>query len=415
MVFFDKIAEKSDLYVINSKRIFVIHKPRVFPLGLAIFTMLFGAGNVVFPLTLGRDVGDKVWFAIAGFFITAVLVPLLGLISAMLFEGNYKLFLAEMGKTAGVVVCFICMLLLGPVLAPRCIVLSYSAVSWYLPNCPLVLFSLLTTILIFVLTLRKNSVVGLFGKVLGPLKLVLLFSIIILGLLSPLWLEPSAISSAGVFFKGLKEGYYTLDLLGTIFFASLIYGSIHSQMKKNSNSDVDGKAIAKIGLKAGLIGGGLLGVVYLGFCFIAAMYGSHVYDVPQEKLLCALATLILGHKGGVLANMTVAIACLITAMALTTVFADYLSTDIFKGKVRYIHALLITVSIIFAMANLGFSGLMAVIEPVVVVGYPALIALALGNTAKKLFGFCWTKPLVYITFAGSVVFYYGNIALRLFA
>ncbi len=391
----------------------MLRKPRVFPLGLAIFTMLFGAGNVVFPLTLGRDVGDKVWFAIAGFFITAVLVPLLGLISAMLFEGNYKLFLAEMGKTAGWVVCFICMLLLGPVLAPRCVVLSYSAVSWYLPHCPLVLFSLLSAMLIFVLTLRKNSVVGLFGKVLGPLKLILLFSIIILGLLSPLWLEATTYSSAAVFIKGLKEGYYTLDLLGTIFFASLIYGAIQSQTKNDPS--IDGKQIAKIGLKAGLIGGGLLGVVYLGFCFVAAMYGSHVYDVPQEKLLCALATLILGHKGGVLANMTVAIACLITAMALTTVFADYLSNDIFKGKVRYVHALLITVSIIFAMANLGFSGLMAVIEPIVVVGYPALIALALGNTAKKLFGFCWTKPVVYVTFAGSALFYYGNMILRLFA
>jgi LIVCS family branched-chain amino acid:cation transporter len=391
----------------------MLPKPKIFPLGLAIFTMLFGAGNVVFPLTLGRDVGDKIWFAIAGFFITAVLVPLLGLVSAMLFEGDYKKFLAQMGTIPGGIVCFICMLLLGPVVAPRCITLSYSAVSWYIPRCPLLVFSLGAATLIFVLTLHKNKVVALFSKVLGPLKLILLFSIIVLGLLSPLWLEPTTISSAGSFFKGLKEGYYTLDLLGTIFFASLIYAAIASQYAEESG--VNDKAIVHIGLKAGLIGGSLLGIVYLGFCFVAAMYGPHVYDVPQEKILFALASLILGHKGGVLANMTVAVACMITAMALTTVFADYLSNEIFQGKVRYAHALLITVIIVFAMANLGFSGLMAVIEPIVVVGYPALIALALGNMANKLFGFRWTRPVVYVTFIGSFIFYHGHWVMRFFA
>jgi branched-subunit amino acid permease len=102
-------------------------------------------------------------------------------------------------------------------------------------------------------------------------------------------------------------------------------------------------------------------------------------------------------------------------MALTTVFADYLGKELFKGKLRYMHALLITVVIIFAMANLGFAGLMAVIEPVVVVGYPALIVLALANTANKLFGFSWTKPAVLLTFIGTLIFYYGHLVTQLFS
>ncbi len=390
-----------------------MRKPSIFPLGLAIFTMLFGAGNVVFPLTLGRAVGENIWFAIGGFFLTAVLVPLLGLVSAMLFDGDYKKFLAQMGKIPGEVICFICMLLLGPVLAPRCITLAYSAVSWHVPNCSLVAFSFFVALLIFILTLRKNTVVTLFGKVLGPLKIILLFSIIILGLLASLWIEPVGLTPVASFLKGLKEGYYTMDLLGTIFFASLIYGAIRNQLA--GQQDVDNKLIARIGLKAGLIGGFLLGVVYLGFCYVAAMYGPHLGEVPQEKLLCALATLILGTKGGILANMTVAVACFVTSMALTTVFADYLSSDIFKGKIPYLHTLLITVSIIFAMANLGFSGLMAVLEPIVVVGYPALIVLAFGNVLYKLFGFSWTRITVVLTFCVSLFFYYGHTIKQLFS
>lgn len=388
-------------------------KPKVFPLGLAIFTMLFGAGNVVFPLVLGKEVGDRVWFAIGGFFITAVAVPLLGLISAMLFEGNYKAFLAEMGKIPGAISCFICMFLLGPVVAPRCITLSHSAISSYFPRCPLVLFSLASAALIFILTMKKNKVVPLFGRLLGPVKIILLFAIILLGILSPIMLKPGNVSPTESFFKGLQEGYYTLDLLGTIFFASLIYSAIKRQIK--DTPEKEGKVIARIGLQAGLIGGGLLGVVYLGFCFVAAMYGPLVHNIQDQKLLYVLATKILGSKGGVLANITVAIACLITAMALTTVFAEYLEKELCRGKIRYAHALLITVAIIFAMANLGFSGLMKLIAPIVVVGYPSLIVLACANIAKKLFGFCWTKQVVLLTFVVTVIFSYHHLIPQLFA
>ena len=69
--------------------------PKIFSVGLAMFAMLFGAGNVVFPLIVGRDVGDKLWLGLAGFVITAVLVPLLGLISVMLADGDYKKFLGK--------------------------------------------------------------------------------------------------------------------------------------------------------------------------------------------------------------------------------------------------------------------------------------------------------------------------------
>lgn len=378
-------------------------KVSVFPLGLAIFTMLFGAGNVVFPLAIGREVGDKVWFAIGGFFLSAVAVPLLGLIAAMLIDGDYKKFFDNMGRIPGLLVSLVCMMLIGPFGAtPRCVALSYSAISWYLPGCSLIIYSVLTGIFIFVLTMQRSKVVELFGRILGPLKLTLLLSIIILGFLAPISFEPINIAPWQSFLKGLREGYFTLDLLATIFFANLIYCAIKARFFDDTSRDVS-KRIALIGLKAGIIGGSLLGIVYLGFCVVSAMYGPHVYDIPKDQLLNALASLILGPRAGVLANITVAVACLTTAMALTTIFADYLSYEISQGKLKYLHSLAISVVIVVVMANLGFSGIMTVIEPIGIICYPSLIALSFANIAYKLFGFRWVKQTVYATFGVTVL------------
>jgi LIVCS family branched-chain amino acid:cation transporter len=54
--------------------------------GLAMFSMLFGAGNIVFALAVGQYAQDKNFFAIIGLLITAVGVPLLGLVAMTLFN-----------------------------------------------------------------------------------------------------------------------------------------------------------------------------------------------------------------------------------------------------------------------------------------------------------------------------------------
>src|SRR5688572_6620310 len=110
--------------------------------GLAMFSMFFGAGNVVFPLAIGQYAQDKNIFAIIGLLITAVGVPFLGLISMTLFDGDYRRFFARMGKIPGFLSALVIMGLIGPFGAlPRCIALSYSTVSTYIPGVSLSLFS----------------------------------------------------------------------------------------------------------------------------------------------------------------------------------------------------------------------------------------------------------------------------------
>ena len=250
---------------------------RTLSAGIAMFAMLFGAGNVVFPLALGREAGSTVGWAVTGFCLTAVLVPLLGLISTVLYEGDYRKFLGRVGAVPGAIIAAICMILIGPFGAsPRCVNTAYAAVKWYFPEFSLFYFSIMAMLIVFLFALRQNSVVDVIGKFLGPIKLTLLLSIIVVGLF---WVHGSPtlvdMTPTDALLKGAVEGYGTMDLLATIFFAGLILGSL----KKGLGPQAGPKELAREGFKAGLVGALLLALVYAGFCLVAAFHGPSVADI----------------------------------------------------------------------------------------------------------------------------------------
>ena len=59
--------------------------------GLMLFSLFFGAGNLIFPPFLGQSAGDKVWIALGAFLITAVGFPILGVIAVAKSGGLEKL------------------------------------------------------------------------------------------------------------------------------------------------------------------------------------------------------------------------------------------------------------------------------------------------------------------------------------
>lgn len=370
--------------------------------GIAMFAMLFGAGNVVFPLALGRESGNNVGWSIIGFCLTAVLVPLLGLVSIMLYNGDYKAFLGRMGSIPGSIMAGICMILIGPFGAiPRCINTAHAATKWYFPTFSLLHFSIVVACIMFLTAFRQNNVIDLIGKFLGPIKLFLLLGIIAVGLF---WMQGPPLSNtdmtiSGSITRGAIEGYGTMDLLGTIFFAGLIVQNI----KKNKiNSGKDYRKLAIEGLKAGIVGAILLGLVYAGFCLVAAIHGPSITNADRYELLNSLAPYILGKHGGILTNFSIAISCFVTALALTTVFSDYLQKVILKNYINYATALFVTVAGSCLMSNLGFNRIMSLISPVITACYPALIVLSLTNIMYKLFRFNWVKMPVLLALVGTL-------------
>lgn len=378
---------------------------RIISTGLAMFAMLFGAGNVVYPLALGRDIGHQVWFGLLGFVVTAVIVPLIGLVATMLANGDYKQFLGRLGLVPGNIVILVCIALLGPfAITPRCVALSHAALKVYIPGLSLLVFSIIAALIIFACTVRRSAVVDILGKYLGPLKLLLLLSIIVVGLLNPAPFVQVGLTASQAFGAGLNTGIGTADMLGTIFFSGLILMGLRKGLEEGEQ--LTPIELAKLGLKAGLIGGGLLGLVYTGFCVVAAYWGSQLVGVADGDVFSVLARLVLGEVGGLLANMTVALSCLTTAIALSVVFAGYLHREVFREKTSYLNALLLTIGITTVMSNLGFGGIMKMLLPIIGLIYPALVVLAIMHMIDKIWHVNMIRIPVAITFIATLALKY---------
>lgn len=373
--------------------------------GLAMFSMFFGAGNVVFPLALGQLAQDKNFYAILGLLITAVGVPFLGLIAMTLFDGNYKLFFNRIGKVPGILVAFCIISLIGPFGAiPRCVALSYSTIQAYIPNISLVAFSIGSCVLIYLFTFRKSRILDVLGYVLTPFLLFSLLVIIVKGFFATPNLQPIEHTEAAIFLKGLQEGYQTMDLLGAFFFSSVVLSCLKDGLPASEHQNH--KKIIKATLKASAIGAFLLAAVYIGFSYVAAFHTGDLGAINQEELLGAIAHKILGPYAGLVASIAVALACLTTAIALAAVFAEYLHNEVTQGKLNYQLSLIITLVITAIFSTLKFTGIIAILAPILSVCYPALIVLSLLNIGYKLYHVQSVKIPFFLTFALSLIGYF---------
>ena len=72
------------LYLISCKEAKKMTKNkgnRTIAIGLMLFALFFGAGNLIFPASMGQSSGTNVWYAVGGFIITGVGMPLLGVLA----------------------------------------------------------------------------------------------------------------------------------------------------------------------------------------------------------------------------------------------------------------------------------------------------------------------------------------------
>lgn len=373
--------------------------------GFAMFSMFFGAGNIVFPLAMGQNTESLMPFAFMGLLITAVGVPFLGLIAMTLYDGDYKKFFSRLGPWPGFILSAIIMGLIGPFGAiPRCITLGYSTAHMYFPGVHLPLFSVIACVLIFALTFKRNKLLDILGYVLTPFLLLTLTIIIVKGLLEAHQMPQSTSSPLPTFFYGFNEGYKTMDLLGAFFFSSVVIAGLKNDLRTTSSKQ-DSREVMKVAIKASILGAALLALVYAGFSAIAAYNANTLESVPKDEMIGVLTRSILGQYAGFIGTVCVALATLTTAMALSAVFAEFVHKDLTLGKIGYIPSLIITLIIAFLVSTLHFTGIAAFLEPILQICYPAMIVLSAANLCYKLFGFKPVKSLVFGTLALTIAIY----------
>ncbi|HXW54021.1 MAG TPA: branched-chain amino acid transport system II carrier protein [Myxococcota bacterium] len=342
------------------------NKPSYFVVGLALFSMFFGSGNLIFPLMLGRDAGAAFAISAFGFVLTAVIVPAFGILAITFAEGNYeRIFQKTFPRRISLALIFIVLLSFIPFGAgPRCVVLAHASLKTFMPMPSLWLFSALFLGLVGYLVSDRAHLLDVLGKILTPLLLV---SIAIMVLSSFLHgeIDPPTKSNLALFTESLFEGYNTQDLLSSLFFSS----SLIMLLKANFSSR---KAMIITVLKGSLVGIILLAGLYVLLIAASSLHSDVLIGHSGIDLVSILARHTLGKEFGLVAGIAVALACLTTAVALIMAFAQFLATHLLTGDYQK-YALPISLISVFFTALLEFDGIMAIISPMMKVVYPVIL------------------------------------------
>jgi branched-chain amino acid:cation transporter, LIVCS family len=379
-----------------------IFKSTIVTTGLAIFSMLFGAGNLMYPIKAGVNAGDKLGWGIAGFLLTAVLIPVIGLVGIILFNGDYKAFFNRLGKVPGSITIAFCMAVIGPFyVMSRIVGTCHEMVIPFLPSWVTIgIFSIFFCALTFLATYRESKIIDLLGNFISPALLISLGVVLIKGILNPQELVANPLPGLTVFADQAILGYELLDLLGAIFFGSIVLSLLKSSI--SSHNDYDLKTLAWTGMQSGLLGCTLLGIVYGGMALLGAFYGQDLASVNVAKLFSLVSFKILGIHGAFIMATAVSMACFSTIIALATVLAEYVQHDLSKNRICYISSLIIVLVTTALMSLGGLDSLLLYAKPLIVTIYPLFITLTIANLGYKLFDFKPVRIPVLITLLGSI-------------
>ena len=362
--------------------------------GLMLFSMFFGAGNLIFPPFLGAEAGSSYWFAMAGFIVTGVGLPFAVLYAVSLVKGGVQTIGNRVHPVFSTVFMIVIYLSIGPFLAiPRNANVAYEmGLKPFLSNNSnagliLLLFTVCFFALAYAVSLNPSKMEKYMGRWITPtllLAMVILCAAGFVKLDAPLQ-PPSAAYQSGAFSTGFIEGYNTMDALAALAFGIVILTAIQQRGVR------DRKQLTNYTLKAGLIAGTLLALVYVSLGLIGGRMAAAGSFENGTDILSAASTLLLGESGTALLGFIFTLACFTTVVGLTTACGQYFSNLI--PKVSYKTVVLLVTLVSFTLSNLGLNQILKVSVPFLVTAYPltiVLIALTFFNryfkNSKKVYG-----------------------------
>ncbi|MFC3041730.1 branched-chain amino acid transport system II carrier protein [Virgibacillus xinjiangensis] len=356
-------------------------------IGVMLFALFFGAGNLIFPAQLGQYAGVNLWPAIIGFLITGVGLPLLGII-AMSFSGSRNLQELASRVHPGYAIFFTSLLYLtiGPFFAaPRTGTVAFEVgISPFIgegfQQGALFIFTLLFFAITLWFSLHPAKLVDNVGKVLAPGLVVLIIILLAMAFFQPMGAmeAPQDAYASGAFVTGFLEGYNTMDALASLVFGIIVINAIRS-MGVTSKTE-----ILKTTAKSGSIAILLLAAIYVGIAYMGAT-STQVFGLFETggPVLSGAASYYFGTFGSIMLAIVITLACLTTAIGLTTANAEYFHTLI--PKISYKQWVVFFASLTFVIANFGLANIIAFSIPVLMFLYPLAIVLILLAFLSPLF------------------------------
>ena len=352
-------------------------------IGFAIFSMLFGAGNLIFPPFLGFMTGSAWIVGFIGYVLADIILGVSGIMTSL--DHDYEKdgavsISSRVDKRIGLLLGLTMITCIGPaVVIPRTAATTFEiSILPLLPNFNPLVFSIIFFLIVIALTITKSKVVDVIGKVLTPILLVSLAILIIKGIATPIG-DMSQVPQIenNVFAEGIAQGYQTMDALGIGGVTALIMTSFVAKGYKDKKENIS------MTLKSATVAGIGLVIIYGGLAYLGSTV-STIYDasISQTTLLVNITNSLLGKSGIMLLGIIVAFACLTTAIGLTSITAKYFE-DVSNKKLKYSH-LVSFICIFSAIAsNLGVDKIIAIAVPILTVIYPVSILLIVMSIFSK--------------------------------
>ena len=302
-----------------------LRSDHVVTVGIALFSMLFGAGNLIIPPLLALQAGSATPVAMLGFLIAAIGLPVMGFIAVAL-AGTARELAGRVHPKFGEFFVAAVYLAIGPCLAiPRT---SSTAFEMLVPLLPegvslgtaRLVFAIGFFVVAFALTLRPGVITRVLGRITGPALIALIVLVVGAAVISPLGpaAAPQAPYDAGAAVQGFLTGYQTMDLLASLAFGIIIAETIHEL------GVTDDKRVAFEISRSGVIAGVLMAVIYCGLALAGMQLGTVMPDATNgAAILARSASMHFGLVGTVVVFAIFFLACMNVCIGLISCCSRY--------------------------------------------------------------------------------------------
>ncbi|UOQ95180.1 branched-chain amino acid transport system II carrier protein [Halobacillus shinanisalinarum] len=376
--------------------------------GLTLFALFFGAGNLIYPVTLGMESGTSYLPAIAGFILTGVGIPIITVVAISRIRGGAIELASRVHPLFGVVFISVVYLTIGPLFAiPRATSVAYESglAPWLTESSTLglLLFTAIFLGLVFFISLNPSKLVDRIGQLLTPVLFISIVGLVIgsFFLLSGDPQQANEKYSAQPFFTGFIEGYLTMDAIAALAFGIITVTSLRDRgvsQKMLTFRTFQAGGVAALGLMS----------VYISIGWIGAKMATEGNYDNGSAILAGAANIMYGDIGTLLLGLIVGLACFTTCVGLVVACAQFFSNRF--PSLSYKQVALAVTLISFAIANLGLNQIVAYSVPVLVFVYPIAIVLVILTFTG---GIIHHSPYVYrgaIILASLVSLYDGLVA-----
>ena len=364
----------------------------------ALFSLFFGAGNLILPPFLGVKSGLNWWIVVIGFILTGVTIPILAIFAHAKIQGTLFDFGKKIHPIFSTTYCLFIYSIAIAIPAPRTAAVTHEMTVQPFFNSEAIFTSIVYFILVFIFAVNRSKIISLIGKFLTPIIVLILLAIIALAFSSPSTISGVASFKNPPLISGILEGYQTFDAIGGVVVGAVIIISL--QLRGHTTYDAKKDLITKAGIIAG---SGLL-LIYGGLIFTGAKLASNFTEgASRIEILIGASNLTLGNLGTSFLSVLVALACFTTAVGIVTGTSDYIKGICNNSNVAYYITAVVSCIFGIIIGSYKVDFIIAIAIPALMFLYPITIVLILLNIVKEKYASPLVfRSVIFVTFIFSI-------------